>query len=454
MAKYYKKVEVGKPWQECTKAEYDQLPADQRKIVTDIYNGFVRKKILESETKDVPFVQPILSSNGTLGGNSFAVYSNDTIYAQSNPAYYAVDGNNSTYCAFGIYNYEYIILYNPVPIKISSVTITKNLANGAYYRFSASNDNTNWTILQDEIRSDPKGTITWSFLNNKTSYKYFKLEGKNTSGGNIQIVNIQIEGTIKATIPTRAITMYYNHKRISGYRDYSIKFTDSNIQTVGTLAIDNNGIASGFSNANYCQLPAHLAPSSNWEVNMCVQPHSTATLSTLVNWWVSHAMILGIPNGYYGWVDPVVYTKQPNITMMCTTNSIQIILHSSTYDRGSTKIGELLKTDLTLNSDKFYDIKINFTGTSYIAQYKEHETDNWITLGIINSSTKIGECQLLVGHSYQGITGTGWLGVKEDYFNGKIDLFNSYIKVDNQLWWSNKQEIKSGSIITNYLGAH
>ena len=41
--------------------------------------------------------------------------------------------------------------------------------------------------------------------------------------------------------------------------------------------------------------------------------------------------------------------------------------------------------------------------------------------------------------------------MREDYFNGKIDLFNSYIKVNNQLWWTNKQETKNGSIITNYL---
>ena len=201
----------GISWQECTKAEYDQLPADQRKIVTDIYNGFVRKKILESEIKDVPFVQPILSSNGTLGGNSFAVYCNTSVadYQQNHPAWHAVDGNPNTVCIFGIYNYEHIIVYNPVPIKISSVTITKELSGGAYYRFSASNDNINWTILQNETNSDPKGTITWSFLDNKTSYKYFKLEGESTHGGHIQIVNIQIEGTIKATVPTKAVNSYY-----------------------------------------------------------------------------------------------------------------------------------------------------------------------------------------------------------------------------------------------------
>ena len=222
------------------------------------------------------------------------------------------------------------------------------------------------------------------------------------------------------------------------YLDIEI-FTMDNIIVVGkSLSIDSNGLATNFSNSDYLKLPSHFNPSSNWEVNMCVQPHSTATLSTSVNWWESHAMILGIPNGYYGWVDPTVYTKQPNIAMLCTTNSIQIMLNSSTYDGGSTEIGTFIKTGLTLSSNKFYDIKINFTGTSYIAQYREHGTNNWITLGTINSSTKIGECQLLVGHSYQGITGTGWIGVREDYFNGKIDLFNSYIKINNQLWWTNQ----------------
>ena len=225
------------------------------------------------------------------------------------------------------------------------------------------------------------------------------------------------------------------------YLDIEI-FTRDNIVVVGTnLSIDSNGLATNFSNSDYLKLPSHFNPSDNWEVNMCVQPHSTGIPLRPTNWWESQAMILGIPNGRYGWIDhgtTIIYTKQPNITMMCTTNFIMIILNSSTYDGDSTGIGTIGKADLTLSSDKFYDIKINFTGTSYIAQYREHETNNWVTLGTIGSSTKIGECQLLVGHSYQGTAGTGSIGVQQTYFNGKIDLFNSYIKINNQLWWTNQ----------------
>ena len=70
MAKYYKK--IFENWQECTREEYDQLPEDERKIVTNIYSIFSIDKYYKKIFEILPWTQPILTSNGTLGGDSFA----------------------------------------------------------------------------------------------------------------------------------------------------------------------------------------------------------------------------------------------------------------------------------------------------------------------------------------------------------------------------------------------
>ena len=229
---------------EITEAEYEANKDNSDYFKVD---GVVVKDYLTSQRKylkkvkvEKDWIQPVLTSNGTLGGNSFAVYCNTTVadYKQNHPAYYAVDGNLNTACVFGVYNYEHIIMYNPVPIKISSVTITKDLAGGAYYRFSASNDNINWTILQNEINSDPKETITWSFLDNKTSYKYFKLEGKNTHGGAIGIYEMKIEGKAKIDEWQECTKEEYGNSLVY-YKSIETPFNQPVLTSDGTLGGDS-----------------------------------------------------------------------------------------------------------------------------------------------------------------------------------------------------------------------
>ena len=55
-------------------------------------------KYLKKTVTETAFIQPILSSNGTLGGNSFAVYCNTSVadYQQNHPAWHAVDNNLNT----------------------------------------------------------------------------------------------------------------------------------------------------------------------------------------------------------------------------------------------------------------------------------------------------------------------------------------------------------------------
>jgi hypothetical protein len=120
---------------------------------------------------DTTWTRPNLTADGTLGGNSFAVYS-PTQY--SNP-YRAVDDSASTY--WGYYNSgdQTYIFYNPNALKVTEIVYTYY---GSSYRAKAvaiqgSNDNSKWVDITS-IYSGSNETYT-STLTNDKYYKYYKL---------------------------------------------------------------------------------------------------------------------------------------------------------------------------------------------------------------------------------------------------------------------------------------
>ena len=158
-------------------------------------NTIFQQKFPPKKMVETNWIQPVLTENGTLGGNTFAVYCDDTIYTNSNPAYFAFDNNSSTSAVFGVYNYKSLTIYNPIPIKLKSFTWTQPNIGGGYCRLYASNDNLNWTLIHEEVSSPTEGTYTWDFINNEISYKYFRFDGKSTSGGAFGVSQFNITGT-------------------------------------------------------------------------------------------------------------------------------------------------------------------------------------------------------------------------------------------------------------------
>lgn len=116
MAKYYKK--IFENWQECTREEYDQLPEDERKIVTNIYSIFSIVKFYKLTSVENPCEQPILSSNGVWGGDSFAVDSPS--YVNGYYPFYAFDGS-TTGTAVAINGTNPYKMYFPTPVNISNI---------------------------------------------------------------------------------------------------------------------------------------------------------------------------------------------------------------------------------------------------------------------------------------------------------------------------------------------
>lgn len=127
------------------------------------------------------FSQPILSSNGTMGGNTFAVSCSGTYDASRFDAWKAFDGKakatQDTYWMAGCP--ASITFYNPNALKIStlgvrnymyaSTSITKD------YTIEGSNDNSNWTTLVTGTNTEQTAGAKWYItLPNTTAYKYHK----------------------------------------------------------------------------------------------------------------------------------------------------------------------------------------------------------------------------------------------------------------------------------------
>ena len=144
---------------------------------------------------DSEFVQPALSSNGTMGGTSFAVngitnggvpnFGRGTAYG----ACYPQTGSFNTYSKGGA-PYSAIILYTPNPTLITSFTYSAvwTWAGGVHTSFFASNDNNNWATLYPSTYLG-EGTQTIN-LTNSTRYKYYKLNVQTTGGGSHDGINI------------------------------------------------------------------------------------------------------------------------------------------------------------------------------------------------------------------------------------------------------------------------
>lgn len=133
-------------WQECTKAEYDQLPDDQRKIVTDVYSIFSIGKYYKKIFEILPWEQPVLTSEGTIGGTEYGVTADVRVGESKN----AFDNNVSTYWLTNLgNNTNYITFYSPVSIKPSQVRLRgqSGYAPPRSFEIQVSNDNSTWTTL-------------------------------------------------------------------------------------------------------------------------------------------------------------------------------------------------------------------------------------------------------------------------------------------------------------------
>ena len=214
------------------------------------YEGYkavkqVERQYWKREETEQPWTQPVLSANGTIGGNSFACAASSAY--NSSYAWKAFDNDLSTdWGSDGTVPLPaYLEWYNPKPLKINKIVYrTGNALGGRIieYKIQASIDGNNWIDIYNGNNPDSTGNIEVTVnITNSGSYSYWRIYALQGNGG-ISIANIQ-EVIITATQLEETITpgtaedydFYTTEEVYNCFGNNSILFENS---TPGTYTVN------------------------------------------------------------------------------------------------------------------------------------------------------------------------------------------------------------------------
>ena len=182
-----------------------------------------------------------------------------------------------------------------------------------------------------------------------------------------------------------------------------------NVVKIGSPII-NNGIASGFSSANYLKITDSfdVSTAQSWEV---VYKIKTGTDITTGQSMCGHT---GSSN-----YDP--------FTIDVNSSRFQLGLCNTS----STNLLKDAKGTYTVLANTTYWLKLTFDGSRYALSYSSNGVD-FIEDVTLESTTKIWTSDLVLGRQ-QGAS-------SEFPFLGSIDLNESYIKINGEVWWTGMVE--------------
>lgn len=179
---------------------YKEPVAGSRYGYPDFYNKCVEEYQNTNNEDGVihkNFVQPVLTANGELGGNSFAVAASSE-YSTSYMAWNAFDSTNSTtWSSLGNALPCYITFYNPEPLNVTSLKLTNKENTEAFVtgKVYGSNDNNGWEVLATFTNPSPSvANAEWevSLKSNEKYFKYYRISADTTQGTNVGFANIAI----------------------------------------------------------------------------------------------------------------------------------------------------------------------------------------------------------------------------------------------------------------------
>lgn len=207
-----------------------------------------------------------LSANGTLGGDSFAVYASNNWDASLFPAWHMFDGDDSTDW-FDAQAPVDVIFYNPTPIRLDYLIFhNRNGVDG--YTFTAgtlygSNDNITYEIITNFTNSDSYGNSGIEVLNgadkqSRGYYKYYKFHFTAETLPGTGISNIFFNGYEAESVTLynplvyeTSTPVYSSNYQGTGSTDSSTGYTTAGTDTLtpfganGTLA-SNYGLDKEF----------------------------------------------------------------------------------------------------------------------------------------------------------------------------------------------------------------
>lgn len=274
----------------------NDLTTDGQTYMTTIVDGlplFTKlSKTIKQKAVGIPFEQPVLTEDGTIGGSSFAV---NGLPAMGTSLYVMTNPNTGYYYYGGFLPNQQFTYYNPDAIKITSITfnnvsIPSNIAGDILktFKLEASNDNSDWITLGTYSRTNSTagGGNDTVEVTTEYAFKYFRFTLLEAFNGNINkqaVSYCRLDGIIEtglANIDTTKPGLWlsnlcepYQVSQAGGWlrqnliNDYYKEYTNLNSDTIGNYSfsyfqrgiIHRDAGSTHADNDSYCQ---HWSPSA------------------------------------------------------------------------------------------------------------------------------------------------------------------------------------------------
>ena len=276
----------------------------------------------------------------------------------------------------------------------------------------------------DTLRIDSVEEITNTKIDSIKELEENTLNGIHTLAGASNALNrnqitnclIEVPQRIKYTLVDGALTILAGSQAIVPWG------TKYPFETFGSLTINEENIASGFSSTNYIVFKEPFNPESNtWE-----QMWKITTGEDIVS--VNNVL------------NRVPENLSSGFCFVIRDSKIGIYISSGTE---SYDIANSLWSEQTLEPNTTYYIKNSFDGSKYSMDISTDKINftNYIT---VESTLTISPIKNKIG-AY---------GTEEHHFRGLIHLNECYIKIGDEIWWEGKQrnleeECPIGSIFLN-----
>ena len=182
------------------------------------------------------WTRPNLTTDGTLGGDSFAVAA-DTTWS-GYPIYQAVDGDDSTrWLAAKNSTNSSFIFYNPKPLKVTKINVTKQHTDSGIYASAGdvygSNDNSNWYKLGSFTGGTYNNGFSCDLSSNNKAYKYHRITPTTTVTAGWGISELQITAT-QQTGSVESTSSDYDYTVGDGSMKFDEIVIESDLSSTGT----------------------------------------------------------------------------------------------------------------------------------------------------------------------------------------------------------------------------
>ena len=161
--------------------------------------------------------QPVLTSDGVLGGSSFAVSAGT--FASGYDAYKAFDKNTTTaWCSNVTNTKDFIVFYNPKPLIVKNINcVNYNWITGGWEVYG-SNDNVDYKLLASGTNTINTSGSSWNMdlSSNEETFKYYKINCLTTLA-NQRVGMGELKITAQQLMATGTIEdadYYVNHNKL------------------------------------------------------------------------------------------------------------------------------------------------------------------------------------------------------------------------------------------------